>query len=53
MPFHWLLSFEDRTLTCLRLDGGAYVEEAAATPPATARSAALGGLEIPTAELFG
>ena len=52
VPHYWLLDHRDRSLVCLRLDGGAYVEDAAGAGDALVRASAFGGLDLPLAEIF-
>ena len=49
---YWLLDAKDKSLECLVLDGGVYRQEARGVAPIAVHSAALGGIEVPLAEVW-
>ncbi|MDB5291746.1 MAG: hypothetical protein JWL69_2987 [Phycisphaerales bacterium] len=46
IPHYWLLTAHERSLVCLILDGGNYIEESSGNGDATLRTSALGGMAI-------
>ena len=52
VPHYWLLTAHERSLACLALKRGEYVEEDAGRDSDTIRSAIFGGVSIPLAKLW-
>ena len=52
IPHYWLLDAEDQSLEGLVLDGADYRQAGRAVAPDVYRSAALGGIEVPLAEVW-
>src|SRR5665213_451364 len=52
IALYWLLTAHERSLVCLNLAGGDYVEEASGKDAQPVRTGAPGGIEIPLADLW-
>jgi Uma2 family endonuclease len=53
IPNYWLLNAQDRSLVCLILEGGNYIEEASGRDNDIIRSSVFGGVTIPLADVWG
>ncbi|HWE98136.1 MAG TPA: hypothetical protein VG269_29595, partial [Tepidisphaeraceae bacterium] len=52
IPHYWLITAYERSLVCLILDGGHYIEESAGHDDSIVRTSALAGMTLPLAGLW-